>query len=266
MGVSLRIHGYTQDPETKEYLILMQYANDGNLFSYLEKNINKLTWSIKLRYLHDIAARLSIIHGLGLIHCDLHAKNIILNREKGATLSNPYICDLGVSRPVNSQTSRYYGIKEYIAPEVWQNRQYLQASDIYSFGILMAHIATGEPPFRDKAMLDIHCGGSRPTLPASTPEPYEQLAGKCWDKDPNRRPTISEVLNTIKRLISEIDKDASLKKIWDERLDKSIKSLSQAEKMRYSSSSYEGMRKNRVLFIVINSKCIKNEFSINYVY
>ncbi|CAG8655223.1 2884_t:CDS:1, partial [Paraglomus occultum] len=47
------------------------------------------------------------------------------------------------------------------------------------------------------------------------------------------------VLNTIKGIFSEIDKDTSLKKIWEETLDKSVKPLSQAEKRRYSSSSYE---------------------------
>ena len=39
----LKVYGVTQDPETKEYMIVMQYANNGSLLSYLEQNINKLT-------------------------------------------------------------------------------------------------------------------------------------------------------------------------------------------------------------------------------
>ena len=44
----------TQDPETKEYMIVMQYANNGTLLSYLNQNINKLTWMDKLQRLKYI--------------------------------------------------------------------------------------------------------------------------------------------------------------------------------------------------------------------
>ena len=40
----LDIYGVTQDPETKEYIIVMQYAKNGSLLSYLDQSINKLTY------------------------------------------------------------------------------------------------------------------------------------------------------------------------------------------------------------------------------
>ena len=52
----------TQDPETKEYMIVMQYANNGSLLSYLDQNINKLTWKKKLTHVWFIAVYLNIIH------------------------------------------------------------------------------------------------------------------------------------------------------------------------------------------------------------
>ena len=58
----LQIYGVTQDPETKEYMIVMQYANNGSLLSYLDQNINNLTWRRKLQYLRDIAFYLNNIH------------------------------------------------------------------------------------------------------------------------------------------------------------------------------------------------------------
>ena len=58
----------TQDPETKEYMTVMQYADNGSLLSYLHQNINKLTWMDKLIRLKDIALYLDIIHRMGLVH------------------------------------------------------------------------------------------------------------------------------------------------------------------------------------------------------
>ena len=58
----------TQDSETKEYMIVMRYAKNGSLLSYLDQNINKLTWKDKLRHLLDIAEYLYNIHRMGLVH------------------------------------------------------------------------------------------------------------------------------------------------------------------------------------------------------
>src|SRR5438105_9899327 len=98
----LDIYGVTQDPKTKEYMIVMQYANNGNLLSYLDQNINKLTWRDKLRHLLDIVQHLQCIH-LGLVHCDLHGGNIVMHDDTHKMTS--WICDFGHSRSVNSRKS-----------------------------------------------------------------------------------------------------------------------------------------------------------------
>ena len=138
----------TQDPETKEYMIVMQYANNGSLLSYLDQNINKLTWRMKLECLRDIAHNLCRIHDTGLVHCDLHGGNIVLDDGYKTKL---FICDLGLSQSVNSrqQNSTIRGVLPFIAPEVFHTCKFTQKSDVYSFGIIMYLIATGEPPFRD---------------------------------------------------------------------------------------------------------------------
>ena len=87
-------------------MIVMQYANDGSLLSYLDQNINKLTWRTKLRRLRSIVIYLRQIHRVGLVHCDLHGGNIVLyhlDYEAEFRLSHPLICDLGLSQPVNSR-------------------------------------------------------------------------------------------------------------------------------------------------------------------
>ena len=99
----------TQDPETKEYMIVMQYANNGSLLSYLDQNINKLTWMDKLQRLYRIADYLRTIHDVGLVHCDLHGGNIVLC---GGT---PLICGFGLSRSVNSCESTIRDVLPFVA-------------------------------------------------------------------------------------------------------------------------------------------------------
>ena len=57
----------------------MQYANNGSLLSHLDQNINKLTWKDKSQHLEKIAHYLRIIHRVGLVHCNLHGRNIVLH-------------------------------------------------------------------------------------------------------------------------------------------------------------------------------------------
>src|SRR6185437_11517257 len=141
-----------------------------SLLSYLDQNINKLTWMDKLLQLEYIAMYLDSIHGAGLVHCDLHGGNIVLNHRNA-----PLICDFGLSQSVNSrqQNSTIRGVLPFIAPEVFDTHKFTQKSDVYSFGIIMYLIATGEPPFRDRQfdrglVCDI-LGGLRPPMPDSAP-------------------------------------------------------------------------------------------------
>src|SRR6185436_11239322 len=101
-------------------MIVMQYADNGSLLSYLDQNINNLTWKDKLQHLMDITHYLQIVHSMGLVHCDLHGGNIVLS---GIT---PFICDLGLSQSVNlhSSNSTIRGVLPFIAPEVFHTRKF----------------------------------------------------------------------------------------------------------------------------------------------
>ncbi|CAG8578589.1 9817_t:CDS:10, partial [Acaulospora morrowiae] len=99
MGSSLEVYGLTKNTITNQYMIVLQYANNGNLRHYLETNFKELTWKDKLSRLMDISKDLSLIHEAKYIHCDLHSGNIVLHKE-GSWLerSKTYIIDLGLSR------------------------------------------------------------------------------------------------------------------------------------------------------------------------
>jgi serine/threonine protein kinase len=222
----------------KEYMIVMQYANDGDLLSYLSQNINKLTWEMKLQLLKDIASTLLIMHSKQLVHCDLHGGNVILHNDDATKIyGRSFICDFSLSRSTMSESdSNIQGVLPFIAPEVFRTRKFTQKSDIYSFGIIMYLVATGEPPLRNRLFdKDLVCdilGGLRPTMPDSAPDGYKKLAEQCCDVDPNRRPKNGhEIWSKVYNLVKMIEKDKSDNNIWNTIYYNDIKPLSRLEQI-----------------------------------
>src|SRR5947209_9049440 len=194
----LDIYGISQDPNTKEYILVMRYANDGSLTDFITKKFKNLKWKNKIEILHSIISGLNIIHQEKLVHHDFHSGNIL---HSNLIPQKMMIADLGLSTPADQEPSSIVGVLPYIAPEVLNGKPYTQKSDIYSFGILMSVISTGQQPFNDKAhghglMLKI-CEGLRPAFSNNIPKFYIELAYKCMDADPDNRPTAEEILKTI---------------------------------------------------------------------
>src|SRR5581483_3493158 len=125
----INCYGITKDPETNNFMMVMEYAKDGSLRLSLNKIFNSMSWSYKFYILSDIARGLSNIHKKRLIHQDFHSGNILHN---GIVF---YITDLGLCRPADEKSEKYnknvYGVLPYVAPEVLRGKKYTQAGDIY---------------------------------------------------------------------------------------------------------------------------------------
>src|SRR6185369_6040131 len=272
----LQIYGVTQVPEKNEYMLVMQYAEGGNLLSYLDQNINKLTWRMKAELVKYIAFNLDVIHSRGLIHCDLHGGNVLLGRSSASMSSKAsftsYICDLGLSQSVHSYRSdsqTIQGVLPYIAPEVLHTHKHTSKSDIYGFGILMHQIASGEPPFRDRAfdykLIKDICNGLRPYMPDSAPEPFKELAKQCCNAEPNNRPDADKLKREVQKFFTHNDSSQEESAVWDIIYKKkNVNPVSHVEKeSKYSSkllttehlptprNSYDTSGMNVIDFIVI---------------
>jgi serine/threonine protein kinase len=192
----VRIYGITQDPETLNYMLVMQWMNEGNLRSnLLIKKYNPFEKYSDLMY---IANALLALHSCNLVHGDFHSGNVLLYSEY-----HSYISDFGLSRPANQSTNsnEIYGVIPYMAPEVLRGKPYTKAADIYSFGIIMWEFTSGIPAFNDRShdfdlSLDI-CKGLRPKIVESTLPVYARLMKRCWDSDPNKRPTADELVEIL---------------------------------------------------------------------
>ena len=94
----IRCYGITQDPDTKDYMMVLKYCEDGNLRNSLNKSEG---YALKINYLLQIARGLLDIHNAGKVHNDLHSGNVLFFNSTAGISS--IISDLGMCQPANNE-------------------------------------------------------------------------------------------------------------------------------------------------------------------
>ncbi|RIB28327.1 kinase-like domain-containing protein [Gigaspora rosea] len=206
-----RFHGITYDSTTKEYIMVLQLAKDGNLREYLKNrwkdNIFKISIVKIIQILNQIVEGLKFLHSNNIIHRDLHSKNILLN--EGRVL----IADFGLARELNdiSVDSSTGGMPAYLDPCLMDPNnpnvaQPDEKSDIYSLGVLMWELTSGTIPFEKDNKYTVAfktVRGDRETPISNTPEDYVNLYEKCWSSDREQRPTLKKISNCLEKISKE---------------------------------------------------------------
>ncbi|RIB20347.1 kinase-like domain-containing protein [Gigaspora rosea] len=209
-GSKLKIYGLTQNTETNEYLMVFQYADNGSLHKFLKENFRDLTWLDKLKLLYDIVIDLRDIHNAGYIHADFHSGNILQHKGISEKLQS-YVSDLGLSKKYTENDSGgIYGVMPYVAPEVLLGQKFTKAADIYSFGVIMSEMSTGQRPFDGYEFnFDLAikiCEGLRPEFAQGTPNCYIELAKQCMDVDSLKRPDALKVYHKLGEWIINMER------------------------------------------------------------
>jgi len=187
-------YGISREPDTGNYVMVMQYMSEGNLRESLSKNYQQLKFADKLSRLRDITQSLVSIHQADLMHQDFHPGNVLNTLYNNRIFS--YISDLGLSRPISEvKQDKLYGVLPYAAPEVLRGKPYTPASDIYSFGIVAYEFLANAYPYPELDDLGLRvCRGLRPGIDElKLPPLLKSLIKRCWDADPKQRPNASEL-------------------------------------------------------------------------
>ncbi len=190
----------------------MKYYKLGSLKNYITKNFYNIKWNEKLKILINVARGLNHLHNQKIIHRDFHSGNFLYENDFDIVISDLRISKSSISstKSINDDDDKVYGVISYMAPEILQGKEYTTASDIYSFGMIMWELITGRIPFwdqNDNIEFTIKiCENFRPPINKNTPKGYNELMQKCWDSDPNKRPTTFDILEkliNIKRVEEE---------------------------------------------------------------
>ncbi|KAF0545757.1 kinase-like protein [Gigaspora margarita] len=197
----IRFLGVTKQ-EGDKYLLVLQWADGGTLRSYLEKNFLDMNWNKKLQFATQIVSAVNYLHSLDIIHRDIHPKNILIHQE------NIKLADFGLSRRITVNSRCNFGALRYIDPQVFmrsnQNYELSKKSDVYSVGMIMWEISSGKIPFCSIDDLDVQreiCFNSiREKIVEGTPIIYLNIYQECWENDPDIRPTMDQVYDSLKKI------------------------------------------------------------------
>ncbi|XP_010656540.1 uncharacterized protein LOC100251651 isoform X1 [Vitis vinifera] len=204
-------YGVVLDGPGGSVATVTEYMVNGSLRNSLQKNEKNLDKRKRLLIAMDVAFGMEYLHGKNIVHFDLKSDNLLVN------LRDPHrpICkvgDLGLSK-VKCQTLISGGVRgtlPWMAPELLNGSSSLVSEkvDVFSFGIVMWELLTGEEPYADLHYGAIIGGIVSNTLRPSVPEfcdpEWRALMERCWSSEPSERPSFTEIANQLRSMAAKI--------------------------------------------------------------
>jgi serine/threonine protein kinase len=150
----------------------------------------------------DVASALQRVHTSkgGIVHRDVKPGNILLDRYGNAVLTGFGIAEAATNYTAATGTTVYVGTPKYMSPEQARGHRVDHRSDIYSLGVTLYEMATGEAPFTGRDWFDLgrkHLEEPPPPPREKNPEldpDLERIILRCLEKDPADRYQTAEDL------------------------------------------------------------------------
>eukprot|EP00271_Cylindrocystis_brebissonii_P021928 TRINITY_DN816_c1_g5_i1.p1 TRINITY_DN816_c1_g5~~TRINITY_DN816_c1_g5_i1.p1 ORF type:complete len:761 (-),score=96.42 TRINITY_DN816_c1_g5_i1:1107-3389(-) len=202
--------------------IVTELMERGSVSDVLQNRNGGLDPVAAVKVLRDAARGLDFLHRRGVVHRDVKAANLLIDEHDVVKL-----CDFGVARMLPSpvggpnhvrssqedplpgyhvmEMTAETGTYRWMAPEVLEHKPYGHKVDVYSFGITIWEVLTGEVPYAGLTPLQAAIGvvqrGLRPELGPAIPSRLANLAKRCWEGDANLRPEMCEVLSSLEAML-----------------------------------------------------------------
>ncbi|KAG5892404.1 hypothetical protein JTB14_014754 [Gonioctena quinquepunctata] len=216
----VRLLGCCTDKEP--IFLIMEYISKGKLQSYLRNsraeryynNMHGHSRSLTSRdltsFVYQVAKGMEYLSENGIIHRDLAARNILITEEHTCK-----VADFGFARDVIA--SHVYERKSegrlpirWMAPESLYDNIFSVKSDVWSFGVLIWEVVTlGSTPYPGMSAVEVMKkvrDGYRLDKPEHCRRELYNIMYYCWDKDAKQRPTFTECIELLEKLLmSETD-------------------------------------------------------------
>ncbi|MED6234709.1 hypothetical protein ATANTOWER_029043 [Ataeniobius toweri] len=176
------------------YCIIMEYCAQGQLYEVLRAG-RKITPSLLMDWAMGIAGGMNYLHLHKIIHRDLKSPNMLITYDDAVKIS-----DFGTSKELNDKSTKmsFAGTVAWMAPEVIRNEPVSEKVDIWSFGVVLWEMLTGEVPYKDVDSSAIIWGVGNNSLqlpvPDSCPDSFKLLLKQCWNCKPRNRPSFRQIL------------------------------------------------------------------------
>eukprot|EP01119_Soliformovum_irregulare_P011227 TRINITY_DN2796_c0_g1_i2.p1 TRINITY_DN2796_c0_g1~~TRINITY_DN2796_c0_g1_i2.p1 ORF type:complete len:694 (-),score=199.01 TRINITY_DN2796_c0_g1_i2:38-2119(-) len=191
-------------------------------------DLNKLNTPLlkKLKMAKEAAKGISWLHSLSpvILHRDLKPENILMDNS-GHTVK---VADFGLSLVKDhsvqekEEMKKIRGSPAFMSPEALLGKDLTPGSDVYSFGMILWELITGNSPYEDleiesfeQLIQEICTKGTREKIPENTPNSLKALIEACWQHSPASRPNFLQIVNQLDVCMLETsiaDKDG--RKIW----------------------------------------------------
>lgn len=203
---------YDVGEDDGKYYIVMEYV-EGKTLKNLIKKRGGLTLPEVIDIMTQLTSAIACAHDSNIIHRDIKPQNVLI-KEDGLVK----ITDFGIAMALNSneltQTNSVMGSVHYLPPEQANGKGATVKSDIYSLGIVMFELLTGQLPFKGDNAVEIAIKQMKNQIPSVCninsliPQSVENIILKACAKNPkNRYANVVEMYNDIETCLDEDRKD-----------------------------------------------------------
>ena len=210
------VHDVGEDPETGLMYIAMEHVEGRDLKQILATG-HIFRPSEAARIAADVAVALDYAHSLGVVHRDVKPANIILTAD-----GTPKITDFGIARLETSNLTvdgQFIGTPNFMSPEQITGKGVDGRSDLFSLGVVLFTLLTGQRPFGGDTMHEVTLrivqepSPIPSTVSTEIPAAFNPIVLKCLEKNPEKRfqtgRELAKVLGALARSLVQRHPDDS---------------------------------------------------------
>ncbi|XP_030042014.1 LIM domain kinase 1 isoform X3 [Microcaecilia unicolor] len=203
----------------KRLNFITEYIKGGTLRGIIKSMDSLYPWSQRVSFARDIAAGMTYLHSMNIIHRDLNSLNCLVRENKSVV-----VADFGLARLMVDDKSESDQLKKgdrrkrytvvgnpyWMAPEMINGRSYDETVDVFSFGIVLCEIigrVSADPDYLPRTMdfgLNVRGFLDRYCPPNCSPS-FFPIAVLCCDLDPEKRPSFVKLERWLETLLMHLE-------------------------------------------------------------